>query len=55
MKKLFFVELVKTVQYHIEAENYDEAENMAIEMDNNKNAELLWASKPYEEIRVELE
>jgi hypothetical protein len=55
MKKKFFVELVKTVQYHVEAEDMDEAENIAIELDGDKDAEVRWATDPYEEIRVEEE
>lgn len=55
MKKKFFVELVKTIQYHVEAENMDEAEQLALDMDADKDAEVRWATDPYEEIRVEEE
>jgi hypothetical protein len=47
------VELVKTIQYHVEAEDSYEAENMAIELDSCKEAEIKWATDPYDEIRVE--
>ena len=53
MKKKFMVELVKTVQYIVEADDYDEAENIAIDLDSSKEAEIAWATKPYEEIRIE--
>lgn len=53
MKKKFMVEFVKTTQYIVEADGYDEAENIAIELDSSKEAEVAWAMKPYEEIRVE--
>ena len=54
MKK-YFVELIKTMQYHVEAESMDEAEKMAIEMNSDKEAEIQWALNPYEEITVEEE
>ena len=53
MKKKFMVELIKTTQYIVEADDYDEAENIAIDLDSSKEAEIAWATKPYEEIRVE--
>ena len=53
MKKKFFVELVKTVQYHVEAEDMDEAENIALKMDADKSADLNWTLLPYNEIYIE--
>lgn len=55
MKKRFVVEFIKIQQYHIEAEDMDEAENIALELDESKEAEIEWATKPYEKIRVEEE
>ena len=55
MKKRFIVEFVKTVQYVVETEDYDDAENIAIELDMDKSADIEWATKPYEEIHVEIE
>ena len=54
MKKKFMVEFVKTVQYIVEAEDYDEAEDIAIELEMDKSADIEWATKPYDEIRIEL-
>ena len=51
----YFVELIKVKQYHIEAENMDKAENIALDMDADKDAEIQWVLQPYEEIRVEEE
>ena len=53
MKKKFLVELIKVKQYHIEAEDMDEAENIAFELDESKEAEIEWVNQPYEEIHVE--
>lgn len=55
MKKRFVVELVKTIRYHVEAENMDEAEQLVLDMDTDKDAEIKWATNPYEEIHVEEE
>lgn len=55
MKKRFVVELVKTIRYHVEAENMDEAEQLAFDMDIDKDAEIKWVTTPYKEIHVEEE
>lgn len=55
MKKKYVVELIKIVQYHVEANDMDEAENMALEMDADKSADLDWILLPYDEIHVEEE
>lgn len=52
MKK-YIVELVKTAQYKIEAEDEYEAEKIAIELDSDKEAEVAWALMPYDEISIE--
>lgn len=53
MKKKFLVELIKVKQYHIEAEDMDEAENIAFELDASKAAAIEWANQPYDDIGVE--
>ena len=55
MKRTYMVELVKTIQYHVEAEDAYEAEKMAIELDCCKEAEIQWATNSYDEVRVEVD
>lgn len=55
MKKKFLVELIKVKQYHVEAKDMDEAEQLAFDMDADKDAEIKWVTDPYEEIRTEEE
>ena len=55
MKKKFMVELIKVKRYHVEAEGMDEAEQLALDMDADKDAEIKWVTDPYEEFRVEEE
>ena len=52
MKK-YIVELIKTAQYIVEAEDEYEAEKFAIELDSDKEAEIAWALMPYDEINIE--
>jgi hypothetical protein len=53
MKEKYFVEFQKVIQYHVEADSPEEAEQLAREMDADKDAQILWATNPYEEIIVE--
>lgn len=55
MKKRYFVNFIKVIQYQVEAENMDEAEQIAIEMDSDKSADLDWITSPYDEIQIEEE
>lgn len=55
MKKKYFVEFTKTIQYHVEAEDMDKAEQMALDIDADKDADIRWVLEPYERIIVEEE
>jgi cytochrome c oxidase assembly protein Cox11 len=53
MKRKYAVEFKKVHIYYVEAENMDEAEDIALEMDADKENELSWAIDPVDEIYVE--
>ena len=53
MKHKYSVRFKKVHIYHVEAENMDEAENIALEMDADKENELSWVIDPIDEIYVE--
>ena len=52
MKKRFVVELTKTINYEVEAETIDEAEEIVADIESDKEAEIQWAIVPYTEITI---
>ena len=53
MKHKYDEELKKDNIYYVEAENMDEAEDIALEIDADKENELSWVIDPVDEIYVE--
>jgi hypothetical protein len=53
MKKKYAVEFIKRHTYYVEAENADEAEEMACDFDRDKDNEIGWVIDPCDEIIVE--
>ena len=51
--KQFIVELVKVKQFVVEANDIHEAENIAIELDGDKEEDIVWVRKHYDKINVE--
>ena len=55
MKKEYLVLFTKRVGYTVEADSPEKAEQLALDMDADKEAEIRWATMPYLEIEVEEE
>jgi uncharacterized protein YmfQ (DUF2313 family) len=51
----YFVLFTKRVGYTVEADNPEKAEQLALDMDADKEAEIRWATIPYSEIEIEEE
>jgi uncharacterized protein YmfQ (DUF2313 family) len=51
----YFVLFTKRVGYTIEADSPEKAEQLALDMDTDKEAEIRWATMPYSEIEIEEE
>ena len=49
----YLVLFTKTVGYHVEADSPKEAEDLAIDMDCDKEADIMWANAPITMIEVE--
>ena len=55
MKKEYLVLFTKRVGYTVEADSPEKAEQLALDMDADKEAEIRWATIPYTEIEIEEE
>lgn len=53
MKKKFKVTFTKIHIYEVEAETTDEAEEIAFELDADKDEDIAWILEPVDEIKVE--
>ena len=53
MKKKYIVKFVKIHEYIVEASNMDEAEDLALELDEDKDNDISWLIDPADEITVE--
>ena len=51
----YFVLFTKRVGYTVEADSPEKAEQLALDMDADKEAEVRWATIPYAEIEIEEE
>ena len=51
--KQFVVNLIKIKQFVVEANDMNEAENMAILLDEGKEEDIDWVNMYYDEIQVE--
>jgi hypothetical protein len=51
--KQFIVKLVKVKQFIVEANDMDEAENIAMLLDEDKEEDISWVNMYYDEIQVE--
>ena len=50
MKKKYKVELIKRHVYFVETNDYDEATEIACELDEDKENDIAWAIDPCDEI-----
>lgn len=53
MKHKYAVVFKKVHTYYVDAENVDEAENIAFDMDADKENDIAWVTDPVDEIYVE--